>query len=194
MGESTKQPLDIKLMVAGNISNWAVLCNGRLGFSLPIHRTGRQIYLATDGKSRLCLHGEKKSRIAMMISGRRARKGCLCDCQNLEGLTSRQDTPSLEGWQSPEYYKVLVEMETAEVKLPGGRVGRHIPHTAAVHGCDLVMLPCGNIRCIHGHSESTLRNRGRVVLKTPRRVCECAIRKSSWRRIAYQNVITRATK
>ena len=184
MGESTSQQPEAKLQLTSAPSNWTVLPNGRLGLSLPIHPTGKHTYLATDGTSRLCMHGEKRSRIAMMISG--ARKRCSCDCQNLDGLASRQYEPP-RGWRSPRYYDVLVEKGT-EVHLPGGRVGRHMSHSAVLHGCNLVMLPCGNIRCVHGHSEATLRSRSRVGLKTRMRLCDCTIGKSSWRRRSYQNV------
>ena len=197
MGETTN-PADgmneTILQVASKTANWTVLPNSRLGLALPVHRTGRQTYLAADGKSRLCIHGEKKSRIAMMTRG--VRKRGLCNCKNLDGLASRAETPV--GWKPPRYFDVLVAIGMEEVHLPGGRVGRHIPYSMSLHGCDLVMLPCGNIRCIHGHSESTLKARHRLLRKgdavdisarmLKMKICHCNIKEGGWRRCSYQNV------
>ena len=181
---------------ASHAGNWKVLSNGRLGLPLPLHRTGRQIYLATDGVSRLCLHGEKASRIAMVNTGARKRNG-ECDCQNLDGLTTRHRQLPAE-WEVPRYYDVLVANGADEVALPRGRAGRRICHNTDT--CNMVMLPCGDIRCVHGNAESTLMSHHRHVApqgieadppatKThaKRQYCSCRIGKRGWRRRCFQN-------
>ena len=117
----------------------------------------RKVYLATDGKTRLCEHGETASAISQYAAGSRVRPvDSLCTCKNVDGLTVGRFAKQPPNWpHAPSYYDVLVARNAQEVELPGGRLARKLPTCDGASAA--YMLPCGNIRCAHGNSEATLR-------------------------------------
>ena len=171
---------------ASDPSAWKILPNLRLGMALPILSNGRQTYLAADGKSRLCEHGEMSSLIAMMMCGARPRRGS-CDCQNLDGLTAARYHKTR--WSAPpvSYYDVLVASRMDEIELPGGRMARRLPASHTMGESELCMLPSGNIRCIHGNAESTVKNHAKGKCASGNK-CPCHIQKRSWRLCRLQNL------
>ena len=71
---------------AASPREWQPLPNGRLGMLIPCKK--RKVYLATDGKTRLCEHGETASAISQYAAGSRVRPvDSLCTCENVDGLT-----------------------------------------------------------------------------------------------------------
>ena len=54
-------------------AEWVPLPNGRLGLPLEDGSKKRRVYLATDGKTRLCEHGETPSAISQYAAGSRTR-------------------------------------------------------------------------------------------------------------------------
>jgi len=161
-------------------AEWVPLPNGRLG--LPLEDASskkRRVYLATDGKTRLCEHGETASAISQYAAGSRNRPSdSRCSCKNLDGLTAGRFAKPPPDWHPPSYFDVLVARDTKEVELQGGRFARKLPHTGT--SVPVYMLPCGNLRCAHGNSEATLR----AIAKHPdgrRRPCGCTLGGRSWR-------------
>ena len=173
-------------------AEWTPLSNGRLGLLLPgaSKKRAGPVYLSTDGKTRLCEHGETQSAISQYASGARTRPhDSSCTCQNVDGLTAGRFSKPAEGWPAttPTYFEVLEARGAEVVELPGGRRARRLPQKAG--GCAVVMLPCGNLRCVHGNSEATLRK----IAKQPagchhRRPCGCVLGGHSWRRGRLQTV------
>ena len=166
---------------AARPGEWEPLSNGRLGLSMNKESKKRPVYLSTDGKTRLCEHGEAASAISAWAAGSRARPtDNACTCCNADGLTTgRFKQPPAEWPGAPSYYDVLVARDTKEVELPGGRFARKMPKTG--DGCDTFMLPCGALRCKHGNSETTLR----LMAKYPDarvRKCDCVLGGRAWRR------------
>ena len=181
--------LNALLERAARPAEWVPLPNGRLG--LPVHVTKkRPVYLATDGRTRLCEHGETASAISQYASGSRARPAdSTCKCTNVDGLTAgrRVATPPPDWPTVPSYYEVLVARDAKQVELPGGRLARQLPHAGS--RCPIYMLACGNLRCAHGNSEATLR----AIAKQPeghRRACGCTLGGRSWRRGRLQTLKT----
>ena len=172
-------------------AEWMPLSNGRLGLPLEDASKKRRVYLATDGKTRLCEHGETPSAISQYAAGSRTRpSGSACTCMNVDGLTTgRFAQPPCDWPPTPSYYSVLVARDAKEVELPGGRLARKLPHMGT--SVPVYMLPCGNLRCAHGNSEATLR----AITKHPdgrRRPCGCTLNGGrSWRRGRLQTLKTR---
>ena len=170
---------------------WMPLPNGRLGLSLDVSKK-REVYLATDGKTRLCEHGETATAISQYVAGSRARPAdSTCTCSNVDGLTAGRFKQTPQGWPgAPSYYDVLVARGTEEAELPGGRVARRLPYK--IGACAAFMLPCGSMRCPHGNSESTLRSNaiGKFKPGTSRRQCDCSLVGRSWRRGRLQTAVT----
>lgn len=165
---------------------WVPLPNGRLGLPVDVSKK-RRVYLATDGKTRLCEHGETASAISQYAAGLRIRpSGSACTCKNVDALTAGRFAKPPSDWpQAPSYYDVLVAHDAKEVELPGGRMARKLPHTGV--GVPVFMMPCGNLRCAHGNSEATLR----AIAKNPngrRRPCGCTLGGRSWRRGRLQTL------
>ena len=166
-------------------AEWTPLPNGRLGLSLDVSKK-REVYLAADGKTRLCAHGCTASAILQYAAGSRARPAdSACTCKNVDGLTAgRFAKPPLDWPGAPSYYDVLVARDAKEVELPGGRFARKLPQgqqQQATGASPVYMLPCGNLRCAHGNSEATLR----AIAKDPqgrKRPCGCMLGGRSWRR------------
>ena len=172
---------------AARPSEWVPLPNGRLG--LPMQSTKRRAYLAIDGKTRLCEHGETASAISQYANGSRVRPaGSICTCKNVDGLTAGRFQKTPIGWPgTPSYYDVLVARNADEIELPGGRRARRLPCTAGA--CAAFVLPCGNIRCQHGNSEATLRSFQKSGVNR-RRPCGCKLGGMSWRRGRFQTLVT----
>ena len=164
---------------AASPREWRPLPNGRLGLALPCKK--RKVYLATDGKTRLCEHGETASAISQYAAGSRVRPvDSLCTCKNVDGLTVGRFAKQPPNWpHAPSYYDVLVARNAKEVELPGGRLARKLPTCDG--GSAAYMLPCGNIRCAHGNSEATLRTIAKH-RSGCRRPCNCTLGGKSWRR------------
>ena len=164
---------------------WKVLRNGRLGYPLP-HIKGKQTYLAVDGRTRLCEHGETASAIATYMRNIRPIKGC--PCLNMDGLMVGRYATAPVGWKTPpvNYYDVLCANGAPWIVLAGGREARQLPHTAG--DTPLYMLQSGNLRCAHGNSETTLRTQGQS--RVPKHACSCRIiGKRSWRQNRLQNQV-----
>ena len=155
---------------------WVVLPNLRLGLPLAPLRCGRQIFLATDGFTRLCAHGETHSFIAKWKERPRPAHH-VCDCSNTDGLCGGpKAAPS--GWEAPDYYSVLCAIGTDEITLQGKRTARQIPF-AGVDGVPdgtaspAYMSASGSVRCAHGITQTTL-----IAMRTEknrrfRRLCNC---------------------
>lgn len=169
---------------ASSPSSWTVLANGRLGMELPQQKGIKQVYLAADGRTRLCPHGMTASAIATWM--RRSEAHRKCPCTNLDGLTASRRSKTPPGWKAPpvSYFDVLGAQKAHEIVLQGGRLARQLPHGG--EGPMLYMLASGHIRCAHGNSETTLRMRSKRK-HAPRRSCECGIGKHSWRQCRLQN-------
>jgi len=169
-------------------SEWEPLSNGRLGLSIPCAK--RRVYLAVDGRTRLCEHGETASAISQYASGSRVRPAeSSCNCKHVDGLTAGRFKKALPEWPgAPPYYNVLVARGAEEAELPGGRVARRLPHTSGASS--MFLLPCGNLRCKHGNSEATLRAVGKASAAR-RRPCDCKLGGRSWRRGRFQTLVTR---
>lgn len=170
---------------------WVPLPNGRLGLPLPVasKKRGGTVYLATDGKTRLCEHGESPSAISQYASGSRARPAdSSCTCQNVDGLTAGRFGKAPDDWPTPppSYFEVLEARGAEEVELPGGRRARRLPPVAGV--CAAVMLPCGTLRCVHGNSEATLRGMAKQPARCYRHPCDCVLGGHSWRRGRLQTL------
>jgi hypothetical protein len=149
---------------------------------LPVHASKkRRVFLATDGKTRLCEHGETASAISQYAAGSRIRPpGSACTCKNVDGLTAGRFAKPPSDWpQAPSYYNVLVARGAKEVELPGGRLARKLPQRSGA-STPVFMLPCGNLRCAHGNSEATLRAIGKRKYGR-RRPCSCTLDGRSWR-------------
>ena len=167
---------------------WVPLPNGRLGLPLEDASKKRSVYLATDGRTRLCEHGETASAISQYALGSRTRPAdSKCGCLNVDGLAAGRFAKPPTNWPNvPSYYEVLVARDVKEIELPGGRLARRLPQASS---CPIYMLPCGNLRCSHGNSEATLR----AITKTPdghRRACGCKLGGRSWRRGRLQTLKT----
>ena len=52
-------------------AEWVPLPNGRLGLAVPCKK--RRVFLAADGRTRLCEHGETASAISQYSNGSRTR-------------------------------------------------------------------------------------------------------------------------
>ena len=169
-------------------AEWVPLPNGRLGLAVPCEK--RRVFLAADGRTRLCEHGETASAISQYSNGSRTRPvGSACSCMNMDGLTAGRFEKAPPNWpNAPSYYNVLVARDAEEVDLPGGRSARRLPHTIGT--TEVFMLPSGALRCRHGHSESTLRSAKKARAKPRRRPCDCVISKQSWRRGRLQTLVT----
>ena len=184
---------DTKLLArAVHPVEWVPLPSGRLG--MPLSCNKRCIYLAADGRTRLCEHGETATTISQYATGSRKRPAdSTCTCMNVDGLTAGRFKQAPQGWPgAPSYYDVLVARNMEEVELPGGRVARRMPYKTGA--CVALMLPDGNMRCQHGNSESTLRSIGKPSGKpkagADRRPCTCRLAGRSWRRGRLQTAIT----
>ena len=169
-------------------SSWSVLPNGRLGLSLPALKCGKQVYVSTNLKTRLCEHGETASQISQWCAGQYERPPvCQCTCKNVDGLTAGRFSKLPNDWAGPpQYYEVLASSGAEEVTLPGGRVARRLSHIDGAF-----MLADGKIRCVHGNSECTLRaiEKSKVdgrVLNNFRRPCGCRIGARPWRATRLQ--------
>jgi len=174
---------------AAKPAEWTPLASGRLGLELNVTKK-RRVFVAADGRTRLCEHGLTASAISQYASGARARPvGLGCTCRNVDGLTAGRFQKTPPNWpQVPSYYEVLVARDAKEVELPGGRLARKLPHPVA--GTSAYMLPCGNLRCAHGNSEATLR----AIAKNPTgrlRPCGCKLGVGSWRRGPLQTLKTK---
>ena len=136
---------------------WVVLPNLRLGLPLTHIKAGRKVYLAADGITRLCEHGQTVA----YISKWRGKEGAECPCKNTDGLNlpkgfdANKDIP--QGWTAPEYFDVLVANKTEEITLQGDRKARRIPYTGDTQHAVGYMTASGSIRCEHGNSATTLR-------------------------------------
>ena len=130
-------------------AEWTPLPNGRLGLSLDVSKK-REVYLAADGKTRLCAHGCTASAILQYAAGSRARPAdSACTCKNVDGLTACRFAKPPADWPgAPSYYEVLVARDAKEVELPGGRFARKLPQQQS-GASPVFMLPCGNLRCAH---------------------------------------------
>ena len=168
-------------------ASWVPLMNGRLGLPQQMLKNGRRTFLATNGKSRLCEHGQTSSAIASFMSGARQRKNG-CTCQNLDGLTASRYAKIPLGWKVPNYFEVLDAIDAPKLELPGGRMARQLPHTADA-ATVLYMLRCGNVRCAHGNSEAALRAplSAKNAPKHRKRPCGCKLGACSWRLRRLQN-------
>jgi len=174
---------------AARPAEWIPLPNGRLGLLLEDASKRRRVYLAIDGRTRLCEHGETASAISQYAAGSRSRPGgSACTCENVDGLTASRFAQPPRDWpHAPSYYSVLVARGAKEVELPGGRLARKLPGKDT--GAPVYMLPCGNLRCAHGNSEATLR----AIAKQPggrRHPCGCTLGGRSWRRGRLQTLKT----
>ena len=170
---------------------WVPLPNGRLGLPVPCKK--RRVFLATDGRTRLCEHGETASAISQYSNGSRARPvDSTCTCKNVDGLTVGRFQKAPPNWpNAPSYYDVLASRGVEEVELPGGRVARRLPF--AIGNTTVFMLQSGLLRCMHGNSESTLRSVEKGGGNPRRRPCSCLIGKQSWRRGRLQTLVTQRT-
>ena len=179
---------DLLVTRAACPAEWVPLPNGRLGLALPCKK--RRVYLATDGRTRLCEHGETASAISQYSNGSRTRPvDSACSCMNTDGLTAGRFQKAPPNWHNaPPYYDVLVARGVEEVELPGGRAARRLPY--AIGNTKVFMLPSGALRCRHGNSESTLRSVEKGSANPRRRPCGCAIGKQSWRRGRLQTLVT----
>ena len=168
-------------------ASWTVLLSGRLGMELPMRKGGRRSYLAVDGKTRLCQHGMTSSAIASWMRVDNTNRKC--PCLNLDGLTASRRTKTPRGWTTPpvHYFEVLESRGAKEIVLHGDRLARELPHSEG--SMPLYMLQSGQILCQHGNSETTLRSRAKQLGRAPKRGCDCAIVKSSWRQCRLQNSI-----
>ena len=169
-------------------AEWVPLPNGRLGLPVPCKK--RRVFLATDGRTRLCEHGETASAISQYANGSRTRPvDSACSCMNCDGLTAgRFQKPPPDWPNAPSYYDVLVARDAEAIVLPGGREARRLPH--AIGSTEVFMLPSGVLRCRHGNSESTLRSIEKGGANPRRRPCGCAVGKQSWRRGRLQTLVT----
>ena len=176
------------LVRAASPAEWVPLPNGRLGLPLPCKK--RRVYLATDGRTRLCEHGETASAISQYANGSRTRPvGSTCSCKNCDGLTAGRFQKAPPNWpNAPSYYDVLVARGAEEIELPGGRAARRLPH--AIGKTEVFMLRSGALRCRHGNSESTLRSIEKGGGNPRRRPCGCSIGKQSWRSGRLQTLVT----
>lgn len=181
------EPPDGEALLARGLipSEWKVLPNGRLGLPLAPHRSGREVFLSTDGHTRLCSHGETTAGIFNLKrkSAVERSKYC-CTCLNADGLTAGKCLRAPTGWKHPpvSYYDVLVASGAEAVELPGGRQASRVP--SGLFELDLFMLPCGNLRCRHGNSETVLLERERGVRVRGKRMkveCYCKRGLKSWR-------------
>ena len=169
-------------------AEWVPLPNGRLGLAVPCKK--RRVFLAADGRTRLCEHGETASAISQYSNGSRTRPvDSVCSCMNMDGLTAGRFQKAPSNWHNaPPYYDVLVARGAEEIELPGGRAARRLPH--AIGNTEVFMLPSGALRCRHGNSESTLRSVKKGGAKPRRQPCGCSIGKQSWRRGRLQTLVT----
>ena len=169
-------------------AEWVPLPNGRRGLSVPCKK--RRVFLAADGHTRLCEHGETASAISQYSNGSRTRPvDSACSCMNTDGLTAGRFQKAPSNWHNaPPYYDVLVARGVEEVELPGGRAARRLPY--AIGNTKVFMLPSGALRCRHGNSESTLRSVKKGGAKPRRQPCGCSIGKQSWRRGRLQTLVT----
>ena len=185
----TSESAEALLTRATQPKEWVPLSNGRL--CLPIPCKKRRVYLAADGKTRLCEHGETASAISQYATGARTRPmNSACNCKNADGLTAGRFNKAPVGWpKAPSYHSVLVARGAEEVELPGGRLARRLPPINS-GACEAFMLPCGNVRCRHGNSEATLRS---IIAKGTahrRCACCCVLGGHSWRRGRLQTIHT----
>jgi len=174
---------------AARPAEWVPLPNGRLGLPVPCKK--RRIFIATDGRTRLCEHGETASAISQYASGWRTRPvDSKCSCMNCDGLTAGRHQKAPPNWpDAPSYYDVLVARDAEVIELPGGRAARRLPH--AIGNTEVFMLQSGALRCRHGNSESTLRSIEKDGSNPRRRPCGCTIiGKQSWRRGRLQTLVT----
>jgi len=169
-------------------AEWAPLPNGRLGLAVPCKK--RRVFLAADGHTRLCEHGETASAISQYSNGSRTRPvGSACSCTNTDGLTAGRFEKAPPNWpNASSYYDVLVARDAEAIELPGGRSARRLPYAIGV--TEVFMLPTGVLRCRHGNSESTLRSIERGGHNPRRRPCGCMIGRQSWRRGRLQTLVT----
>ena len=169
-------------------AEWVPLPNGRLGLAVPCKK--RRVFLAADGRTRLCEHGETASAISQYSNGSRTRPvDSACPCMNMDGLTAGRFQKAPPNWHNaPPYYDVLVARGAEEIDLPGGRAARRLPY--AIGNTEVFMLPSGALRCRHGNSESTLRSVEKGGAKPRRQPCGCSIGKQSWRRGRLQTLVT----
>ena len=190
--KSMTSPGDDALVARASFaSNWSVLANGRLGLPLPAMKGGKQIYLSTDLKTRLCEHGETASLISQWscTPPQLARPAhSKCTCYNVDGLTASRFSPPPKGWtvfDVPSYFDVLVSSNAKEKILQGGRVARQLLHIPGAF-----MLSTGGVRCAHGNSVCTLRaieksklGHGKHTIRSP---CDCKIGLHPWRATRLQ--------
>ena len=161
-------------------SGWTVLPNGRLGKAMPSRKDGVQVYLAVDGRTRLCKHGESHSFINKWKDCPHERPvGSICDCRNCDGLTATRRAKAPKDWHAPSYYAVLCALGCEEIEIQGGRKARKIPNTDSKSAA--FMLPSGAIRCRHGNSESTLKSIQKGNERALRK-CDCVTGDRCWRR------------
>ena len=168
---------------------WSILPNCRPGTQIASQK-GVCVYLATNGYTRLCRHGETTGTIFKHRSPKapvcNRAKFSVCDCMNADGLTSTRRATVPKGWNPPSYYDILVMNDTEEIELPGGRKARRIPYSERYGACEAFMLPSGQLRCRHGNSESTLR---RLKSGDPRIKirCDCVVDDVCWRHLWFGN-------
>ena len=166
--------------------SWRVLPSGRLGLPLAPLKCGKHTYLSTDGRTRLCMHGENKYMVGKLKlcspRGGERPDDIACTCANLDGLAVGIKLKPLVSWIDPpvRYYDVLCASGAEQMVLPGGREARRLPFTSGRRA--MWMLACGNIRCCHGNSHAVLRDiqKGHTQRKI-RRVCDCEPGRRSWR-------------
>ena len=89
-------------------AEWVPLPNGRLGLAVPCKK--RRVFLAADGRTRLCEHGETASAISQYSNSSRTRPvDSVCSCMNMDGLTAGRFQKVPPNWHNaPPYYDVLV--------------------------------------------------------------------------------------
>ena len=172
---------------ASAAKSWSVLANGRLGLEMPPMPGGKQVYLSTNLKTRLCEHGETASLILQWCAKQLTRPATTkCTCLNVDGLTAGRFSIPPKDWVGPpRYYDVLVSSGSEELILPGGRAARRLLHMDGAYmlangtnstthtNTQVTSSACahkhthkhttatantGNIRCRHGNSEGTLRS------------------------------------
>lgn len=154
---------------------WTILPNQRLGLRLSDGKGGRKVYLAADGRTRLCEHGETFSYI---LKHRGAPRPEGCTCQNADSLCISRWASAPAGWRAPSYYEVLCATGAEEIALHGGRRARRIPFMS---GSAAYMTASGSIRCAHGNSATTLLAMRSGVAKR-RFLRPCACHPTGWQR------------
>ena len=137
---------------ASAAKSWSVLANGRLGLEMPPMPGGKQVYLSTNLKTRLCEHGETASLILQWCAKQLTRPATTkCTCLNVDGLTAGRFSIPPKDWVGPpRYYDVLVSSGSEELILPGGRAARRLLHMDGAY-----MLANGTNSTTHTNTQVT---------------------------------------